>query len=97
MSFAPEPLCYEAAATPRALFKIEWITSVHTAVLTEQPIPEFPLARGPQKPRLIDLERTISLYQIIQKTKSPEFIRHRDNVRATILDRCDHLLADKVS
>ena len=21
MSFAPEPLCYEAAATPRALFK----------------------------------------------------------------------------
>lgn len=42
-------------------------------------------------------ERTISLYQIVQKTKSPEFTKHRDNVRATILDRCEHLLADKVS
>lgn len=75
--------------------EIDWTTSVQKAVAENAPIPKFPLSRGPQKQRLIDLERTISLYKVVQTTKLPEFIKHRDNIRATILDRCESLLRER--
>ncbi len=77
--------------------EIDWTIAVQHAANEHQPIPKFPLSRGPQKPRLIDLERTIRLYNIVQTTKDPEFIKHRDNIRATILDRCQSLLREKAS
>ncbi|WP_415062149.1 hypothetical protein [Bdellovibrio sp.] len=75
--------------------EIDWTTAVQQAVFENAPIPKFPLSRGPQKQRLIDLERTISLYKVVQTTKLPEFIKHRDNIRATILDRCQSLLRER--
>lgn len=77
--------------------EIEWTTAVREAVTKRRPIPDFPLSKGPQKLPLVDLERTISLFQIVQKTKSPEFIKHLDDIRVTILDRCDRLLVRKAS
>ncbi|MDG0817637.1 hypothetical protein [Bdellovibrio svalbardensis] len=77
--------------------EIDWTIAVQAAATEHQQIPKFPLSRGPQKPRLMDLERTIRLYNIVQTTKDPEFIKHRDNIRATILDRCASLLREKAS
>lgn len=74
--------------------EIDWTTNVKEAVLNEQPLPKFPLSRGPQKQRLIDLERTINLYRIVQTTKLPDLIKHRENIRVTILDRCEGLLRE---
>jgi hypothetical protein len=75
--------------------EIDWTTAVQKAVEAHLPAPKFPLSRGPQKQRLVDLERAISLYKIVQSTKLPELLHHRENIRATILDRCDRLLRER--
>lgn len=77
--------------------EIDWTLAVQKAVLEDTPIPKFPLSRGPQKPRLMDLERTIRLYNIVQTSRLPEFLKHKDNIRATILDRCETLMREKAS
>lgn len=75
--------------------EIDWTTSVLKAAAEDLEIPKFPLSRGPEKQRLVDLERTISLYKIVQKTKLEDFIKHRDSIKATILDRCQTLLKER--
>ncbi|HWU42059.1 MAG TPA: hypothetical protein VN132_01435 [Bdellovibrio sp.] len=77
--------------------EIDWTTAVRDAILNRTKPPRFPLSRGPQKPRLIDLQKTLRLYEIVFTSKLPEFIRHRENICATILDRCEGLLRDKAS
>lgn len=77
--------------------EIDWTMAVHQAVEQNTPVPKFPLSRGPQKQRLIDLERAISLYKIVQTTKLTDFIKHRENIRTTILDRCESILRERAS
>lgn len=74
--------------------EIDWTTSVQKAVQENIEIPKYPLSKGPQKQRLVDLLRTISLYKIVQNSKLPEFLEHREKIRATILDRCEKLLRE---
>ncbi|WP_374079194.1 hypothetical protein [Bdellovibrio bacteriovorus] len=75
--------------------EIDWVTDVQKAVTVHEAAPKFPLSRGPQKQRLIDLERALRLYKIVQTSKLPDFIQHRENIRATILDRCASLLRER--
>ena len=75
--------------------EIDWTTDVLRAVSDCKDVPKFPLSRGPQKQRLMDLERACRLYKIVQTTKLPELIKHRDNIRATIIDRCESLLRER--
>lgn len=75
--------------------EIDWTQAVLNSVEENSPIPKFPLTRGPEKQRLIDLERTISLYRIVQTTRLPELLEQRENIRATILDRCTRLLRER--
>jgi hypothetical protein len=77
--------------------EIDWTQAVQQAVEENLEMPKYPLSRGPQKPRLIELYRAVQLYKIVQTTKLPEFIKHRDSIKATILDRCLGLLRDKAS
>lgn len=77
--------------------EIDWTIAVQQAVEENIDIPKYPLSRGPQKPRLIDLLRTVQLYKIVETTKLPEFLEHKEKIRATILDRCEKLLRDKAS
>lgn len=74
--------------------EIDWTAAVQKSVRENLPIPPFPLSRGPEKQRLIDLQRTISLYRIVQTTRLPELLEQREIIRATILDRCDRLLKE---
>jgi hypothetical protein len=69
-----------------------WVMDLRKAAADYLPAPKFPLARGPQKQRLLELERVARLYQVVQTTNLPELIKHRDNIRVTLLDRCDRLL-----
>lgn len=75
--------------------EIDWTMAVQKAVHENITIPKFPLSRGPQKQRLIELNRTISLYKIVQTSRLPEFIKHRESIRATLLNQCDRLLREK--
>jgi len=77
--------------------EIDWVSAVKKATLENEMIPKFPLSRGPQKRRLIDLERVVNLYKVVQRTKLPELLKHRENIRNTILDRCESLLREKAS
>jgi hypothetical protein len=75
--------------------EIDWVQAIQKAVLQNTPVPDFPLSRGPQKPRLMDLERTCNLYRIVQTTKLPELLVHREKISATLLDQCDRLLQER--
>lgn len=75
--------------------EIDWVSAIHEAVIENSKIPRFPLSRGPQKPRLIDLERVIQLYRIVQTTRLPELIKHRNRIRTTILYQCESLLRER--
>lgn len=93
----------DANATPPAFFnsiyltqtEIDWTLAVQRAVEENLPLPKFPLTKGPQKQRLVDLERAVCLYRIVQTTKLPELLVHKENIRVTILDRCAGLMRDK--
>lgn len=77
--------------------EIDWTLAVRGAASNDEPAPKFPLSRGPQKQRLIELERAALLYNLVHSSRYPEFIRHRENIRVTILERCDGLLRDRAS
>lgn len=72
--------------------EIEWVRSVRDAARTLEKIPEWPLAWGPEKQVLLDLQRVVRLYGLSYGTRLPELIQHRESVRRTILDRCAKLL-----
>ncbi len=75
--------------------EISWVIAVRESVTFDEKIPPFPLARGPQKQRLVDLERTIRLFRIVQTTHLEELLVHKRSIRLTLLDRCERLLAEK--
>jgi hypothetical protein len=75
--------------------EIDWTTAVKSRAEDYAEIPEFPLSRGAQKIRLMELERAVNLYNIVQKTDLPELLKHRENIRTTILDKCEWLLKEK--
>lgn len=74
--------------------EITWTEEVKKAVENNSPIPKFPLSRGPDKQRLMDLDRTISLYRIVQTTQLPELLEQREKIRTTLLDRCNRILQE---
>jgi hypothetical protein len=77
--------------------EIDWTTEVCKAAFAYAPIPKFPLSRGPQKQRLIELQRAIDLYRIVQTATHPDLLKHRENIRTTIMSRCESLLRDKAA
>lgn len=77
--------------------EIDWTSSVRKAAFERGPVPKFPLGRGPQKLCLMELDRVISLYRVVQTTSQPELLKQRENVRVTLLDRCDRLLGKKIA
>ncbi|MEQ1723817.1 MAG: hypothetical protein ABL930_11620 [Pseudobdellovibrio sp.] len=74
--------------------EIDWTECVQKAVFDYTALPKFPLARGPEKEKLIDLHRTAVLYQAVQNTNEPELVKHRESIRNTILEQCSWLLSE---
>lgn len=77
--------------------EIDWTMAIQNAVFDYAAAPEYPLSRGPEKERLIFLERAARLYNIIQTTTKEELLQHRESVRNTVLDQCGWLLRQKAS
>lgn len=75
--------------------EIDWTEQVQNAVFEYMDIPKFPLSRGPEKDKLIDLNRALMLYQAVLITTKPELIAHRESIRNTILDQCAWLLRER--
>jgi hypothetical protein len=74
--------------------EIDWTECVQKNVFDYMTLPKYPLARGPEKEKLIDLHRTVVLYQAVQNSNEPELIKHREIIRNTILEQCSWLLSE---
>lgn len=95
-----EKMAIEKSLTPTIYLtqtEIDWTLAVRKSAVDGDPAPKFPLSRGPQKQRLIELERACLLYNLVHTTRWPELQKHRERIRATILDRCDGLIREKAS
>lgn len=75
----------------------EWVAAVRLAAESRSAAPQFPSSKPPEKFRLRELDRIVSLYRIVQSTQLPELLKHRENIRVTILDRCETLMGLKVA
>lgn len=74
--------------------EIDWTQNLQLAAKNYDTLPKFPLSRGPQKPRLVELEKVVQLYSIVMNSDKPELICHRQSVRNTLMDRCESLMRD---
>ena len=92
-TLAPEP----AARMQLTRAEFEWISQVRVAAENFAEVPAHPYEGGSQKRRIMELERVISLYSIVQSTTLPELLLHRDSIRLTIIDRCEILLGLKAA
>lgn len=72
--------------------EMEWILEVENSCLKDTKIPRLSLSSAKEKLSLLELDRVISLYHIVQTTQLPELLRHKENIRVTLLDRCEKLL-----
>ncbi len=77
--------------------ELDWTAQVSHTAFVYGKMPKYPLRKGPEKKMLIELEKMVTLYNIIQLTDKEELLKHRENIRLTILDRCDFLLGQKVA
>ncbi len=77
--------------------EIDWIQKVNRTAFAYGKMPKYPLAKGPQKKILIELEKIVLLYNMIQITDQQILLKHRDNIRATLLDRCELILKEKAT
>ncbi|MBC7419545.1 MAG: hypothetical protein H7328_02345 [Bdellovibrio sp.] len=75
--------------------EIDWTSQVRRAAFTYGVMPKYPLRNGPEKIYLIELQKMVTLHGLAQLSEKPEIIEHRENIRITILDRCDFLLSVK--
>lgn len=75
--------------------EIDWTIAVQKAAAESLPVPKFPLSRGPQKQRLCELYSTIGLYKLVQGAVDSDFIKHRNTLRAKILEQCESLLKER--
>jgi hypothetical protein len=74
--------------------EIDWVTAVYKTAAESMPVPKFPLSRGPQKQRLIELNSTMGLYKLVQSSIEPAFVNHRKMLRGKILEQCLSLLRE---
>ena len=77
--------------------EIDWTEQVQMAVLDNVLIPRFPLSRGLQKQKLVDLDRAATLYNLVHTTQLPELMQQKVRIRNTLLEICDWLLKEKAS
>ncbi len=75
--------------------EIDWTEAVLYAVKEDRAADLFPLSRGPEKIRLVELQRAADLYNKVKESPWPEIKRHLENVRRTILDKCETLLRER--
>ncbi len=73
--------------------EIDWTAAVAKAVSENQMLPRYPLTKGPQKERLIELLKCTALYEIAFGSEVPQLVAHRPRIRTTVLDHCHWLLA----
>lgn len=73
--------------------EIDWVERSRDAVIKGVKMPRYPLSKGPQKPRLIDLLKWLTLWEISKTAKVPAVQDKVEKLRICIQNECDDLLA----
>lgn len=69
--------------------ELDWVLAVRTSAENYDLAPDNLVQANVG---LKEVERLLSLYRIVQSTKLGELRAHREKIRLTLIDRCDHLL-----
>jgi hypothetical protein len=72
--------------------EIDWTEGVLLCAKSAKKIPTYPLSRGPQKAELIEIEKIVQLHSLVFESDNPELMQHLQNVRTTLIFRCEELL-----
>lgn len=73
--------------------EIDWVERTLEAVMAGLSMPKYPLSKGPTKPRLIDLLKWLTLWEISKDVKAPAVQAKVEKLRGHIQNECDDLLA----
>ncbi len=73
--------------------EITWVERSLEAVMAGLSMPRYPLSKGPTKPRLIDLLKWLTLWEISKDVKAPSVQAKVEKLRGHIQNECEDLLA----
>lgn len=73
--------------------EIDWVERSFEAVTKGLKMARYPLSKGPTKPRLIDLLKWLTLWEISKDVKVPAVQTKAERLRIHIQNECEDLLA----
>lgn len=73
--------------------EITWVERVLEAVTKDSKMPRYPLTKGPEKSRLVDLLKWLTLWEISKSVKSQSVQDKVEKLRSHINNECNQLLA----
>lgn len=74
--------------------EIDWVQEIGKHLQNEEVIPKFPLSKGPDKDRLIQLQKACKLYNLILEKTEDTFDQHLVPLTNTINEHCRWLLSN---
>ena len=72
--------------------EITWVERSLSALKNGADMPKYPLSKGPTKPRLVDLLKWMTLWQISKGSKLPAVQEKVFRIQNHILNECENLL-----
>lgn len=73
--------------------EIDWVEKSREAVVARRKMPRYPLSKGPEKSRLVDLLKWLTLWEISKGAEAPAVQAKVEKLRTYIQNECDELLA----
>lgn len=73
--------------------EITWVERSLEAVVERRKMPRYPLTKGPEKSRLVDLLKWLTLWEISKTSEAPAVVEKVEKLRNYIQNECDDLLA----
>ena len=73
--------------------EIDWVERSLNAVANGLTMPRYPLSRGPDKTRIVDLLKWLTLWEVTKPSKSPVVQEKAEKIRNYIVKECENLLA----
>lgn len=73
--------------------EIDWVERALRALTNETAMPRYPLSRGPDKDRVINLLKWLTLWEVTKSSKSPVVQDKAEKIRSYLQLECENLLA----
>ena len=71
--------------------EIDWCHAVHKAANRSTAMPKFPLSRGPEKEKLVELYKIVQLYSYAIGSDDQKLRDYQDRIRTTLIYACEEI------